>query len=404
MKKVLFVTYGSGHVQMVVPVAQALLASGLAQPIVLALTMAAEVVRQAGLPLLQFKDFIRPQDRDALQYGQALVGQLNSVPVELEESIAYLGLSFADLVAEHGLSVANEMYAHNGRQAFLPVATLRRVLKQVQPDLVFATNSPRAERAAVLAARAMGIPAMCLVDLFAIDEVKWIGAPDYANKVFVLNPSVKDFLVQSGRRPEQITVTGNPAFDALFMPHAVEQGLQLRGKHGWNNKRVVLWASQFEPDVHPFDGRPSDPNLPTQVLEQLLQWALTREDTVLCIRLRPSEQWPESVAQPTDSRVVLTGQDWGLAPLLHATDLVVTLNSTVGLQGHLVGCRLVQVLGSVFDQAMPLKTYGISDASVHLPDLVSALDQCLAMPKRSIKQHTPATERVLHEIVQMLPV
>jgi hypothetical protein len=404
MKKVLFVTYGSGHVQMVVPVAQALLASGLAQPIVLALTTATEVVRQAGLPLLQFKDFIRPQDQDALQYGQALVGKLNSVPVELEESIAYLGLSFAELVAEHGLDVANEMYAHNGRQAFLPLATLRRVLKQVQPDLVFATNSPRAERAAVLAARALGIPAICLVDLFAIDEVKWIGAPDYADRICVLNASVKTFLVQSGRQSEQIAVTGNPAFDALFSSDVAQQGAQLRVKHGWGNKRVVLWASQFEPTVHPFDGRPSDPTLPTRTLEQLLKWVLTREDVVLCIRLRPGEQWPQSVARPSNSRVVLTGQDWGLVPLLHATDLVVTLNSTVGLQGHLVGCRLVQVLGSVFDQAMPLKTYGISDASVYLPELVPALDQCLAMPKRSIKQHTPATERVLHEIVQMLPL
>jgi hypothetical protein len=404
MKKVLFITYGSGHVNMVVPVAKALQASGLALPVVLALTTAADVVRRAGLPLLQFKNFVRPQDQDVLLYGRALVARLDSAPLDIEESIAYLGLSFADLVAEHGLDAANAMYAHNGRQAFLPVATLRRILEGIQPDLVFATNSPRSERAAVLAARELNIPAICLVDLFAIDEVKWIGAPAYADRVCVLNPAVKAFLVKSGRLPEQVVVTGNPAFDALFMPDVMLHGAQLRAQRGWNNKRVVLWASQFEPAIHPFDGRPGDPSLPSNVLAVLLSWVQTQDDTVLCIRLRSGEQWPPGVDLPSDPRVVLTGQDWSLPPLLHASDLVVTLNSTVGLQGHLVGCRLVQVLGSVFDHAMPLKTYGISDEAVYLPELVPALDCCLALTKRLIAQHIPATEQVLDEIRDVLSV
>ena len=37
MKKVLFVAYGSGHIKMVVPLAQALAANGMAKPVVLAL-------------------------------------------------------------------------------------------------------------------------------------------------------------------------------------------------------------------------------------------------------------------------------------------------------------------------------------------------------------------------------
>ncbi|MBK9441734.1 MAG: hypothetical protein IPN53_10630 [Comamonadaceae bacterium] len=82
-----------------------------------------------------------------------------------------------------------------------------------------------------------------------------------------------------------------------------------------------------------------------------MQWVLARTDCVLCIRSRPGEAL---LAAPADPRIALTGQDWPLAPLLHATDLVVTLTSTVGLEGHLAGCRLIQVLGSVFDNAMPL--------------------------------------------------
>ena len=43
MKTVLFVAYGSGHIKMVVPLAQALAANGMAKPVVLALTTAAPV-------------------------------------------------------------------------------------------------------------------------------------------------------------------------------------------------------------------------------------------------------------------------------------------------------------------------------------------------------------------------
>ena len=71
--KVLFVAYGSGHVKMVVPLAQALAASGRAEPVVLALTTAAPVARAAGLTVIQFKDFVTSGDGAALQRGERLM-------------------------------------------------------------------------------------------------------------------------------------------------------------------------------------------------------------------------------------------------------------------------------------------------------------------------------------------
>ena len=69
MKKVLFVAYGSGHIKMVVPLAQALAANGMAKPVVLALTTAAPVARAAGLEVLQFRDFVTEADGAALALG-----------------------------------------------------------------------------------------------------------------------------------------------------------------------------------------------------------------------------------------------------------------------------------------------------------------------------------------------
>ena len=395
MKKVLFVTYGSGHVKMVLPVAQALAAAGDAVPVVLALTTAAPVVRAAGLQTLQFKDFVTPADAPALEHGERLRQSLGANLVDADETRAYLGLSFADLVEASGLEAAHTAYAQFGRQAFLPVRTLERILRQVQPDLVVATNSPRAERAAIVAARRLGIAAVCIVDLFAIDEVKWIGAADYADRVCVLNESVRRFLMQAGRAAEQVCVTGNPGLDALLDPAVLRAAGALRKLHGWDDRRVVLLPMQTEPEVHPFDGRPGNPALPAMLLDRLARWAQARTDTVLCVRPRAGEAAPQL---PDDPRIVVTGQDWKLAELLHATDLVVTLNSTVGLEGHLAGARLVQVLGSVFDQAMPLLEYAIADEAVPLFLLEGALDRQILQPRHPVETHRLATARVLEEL------
>ena len=381
MKKVLFVTYGSGHVRMVVPVAKALAKAGLAEPLVLALTTAAPVVREAGLKLLQFKNFLRDgnlADEAAVAYGQILMYALPGPIADPEESAAYLGMSYQELALKVGPKEAEREYRREGRQAFLPLATLQRIVTQLAPSLVVATNSPRAERAAIMAARSLGLPSVCLVDLFCLDEVQWIGASDYADKVCVLNESVKHFLLSAGRTDHQVVVTGNPAFDDLANPIHVAAGTRLRQNHCWRGKHVLLWPTQVEPALHPFNGTPGDIDLPARALGQLIDWVLSRDDCVLCIRPRAGLA---SMSLPDDPRIVVMGQDVGLAALLQAVDLVVTLNSTVGLEGHLAGTRLVQILGSVFDHAMPLKRYGIADEAVALEGIAAALDRCIRLAR-----------------------
>ena len=399
MKKVLFACYGSGHVRMVIPVARALQASGRAQVQVLGLTTAAAAVREAGLPLLQVKDFLQADDGPALAHGERLAAAMAQV-VDADETRAYLGLSYAELEAEHGAGEAARRYAQDGRQAFLPRRLLQRILRRMQPDLVVATNSPRAERAAILAARDLGLPALCIVDLFAIDEVRWIGEAGYADRICVLNESVRQFLVEAGRQPHEVVATGNPAFDALHEPEVVAQGRRLRGERGWDQRAVLLWPSQDEPARHPFDGRAGDPSLPARVLQALVDWTLAHPPAVLCVRPRAGQALPEL---PMHERIVITGQDWPLAPLLHAVDIVVTLTSTVGLEGRLAGTRLVQVRGSVFEDAMPLARFGLADAAVPLGELAPVLDRLSQQGRHAAaSQAHGATARVVAEIARFL--
>lgn len=366
---------------MVVPVARAVVAAGLAQVKVLALTTAAPEVRAAQLNLLQIKDFVRAgntADEAALEIGRRLMTDIPAVE-DPDETAAYLGLSYSELEEDVGAEEAARRYARDGRQALHPRRMLLRILRDVAPDLVFATNSPRAERASIEAARVLDLPSICLVDLFCIDEVKWIGESDYADKVCVLNDSVKQFLLSAGRVDSQVVVTGNPAFDDLANPIHVAAGASLRQDRNWGDKYVLLWPTQVEPASHPFNGTPGDVELPERALSQLMDWVLTRDDCVLCIRPRAGLA---PMVLPDDPRIVVTGQDVSLPVLLQAVDLVVTLNSTVGLEGHLAGARLVQILGSVFDNAMPLKRYGVADEAVALDGLAAALDRCIHLARK----------------------
>lgn len=376
---------------MVVPVALRAKALGLCEPLILALTTAAPVARAAGLPTIGIKDFLTAADEPWLAMGEKLAAQLANAPVDLQESAAYLGLSYADLVAEHGEPAAAAIYEKSGRQAFLPIRLMQRVLGQLRPQLICATNSPRAERAAVVAAGMLGIPSACVVDLFAIDEKRWIGLAGFADRVCVLNESVRKSLLAMQRKPDEVLVTGNPAFDRLFEPAHALRASATRQRLQCGERRVLLWASQHEPSHHPWRQQAGDSSLPGRVLEALIAYVGSRGDWLLAVRPHPSEADP---VLPDHPRIRLTGRDWPLTELLYACDAVCTLTSTVGLEAHLIGKPVVQVSGSMFEDAAPFVAMGIALPAT-LDSLPAVLDDLPQWAPTSPAAPVSATDQVV---------
>ena len=398
MTTVLFVAYGGAHVQMVLPVARLLVRSDWASPIVLALTSAADVVRAAGLPMIQFKDFLEASDDEAVRRGEALLAQMPGATIDRDESIAYLGLSFQELIERVGLEEAERQYALKGRHSFLPVGVLTRILRHVRPDLVVSTSSPRAEHAAFLAARDLGIPSVCLVDSFLGDDAARLGTPGYADAICVLNDAVREVLEAAGANPSSVFCTGNPAFDVLQDPAQLLEGRRLHAAMQWAGKTVVLLAVVTFQSYHPVYGPWPNADLPQRLQAELLRWADQRDDVVLCIRPRPGEE----VSIESRGPVLVTGRDWPLPPLLHAVDVVVTLGSTVGLEGYIAGTRVVQVLGTPFDDATPWVRFGIADRAVELGQLVPALEELLNLPRRErarMELAAPQVAEVLRNVL-----
>ena len=383
---------------MLAPIACALARAG--RPFTfLALTTARAALSRFGIRSIGFSDLNEATDPEAQRWGRELAIPLTTgTAVPIEESIAYLGASFRDLVDECGEVEARRRYAEGGRQAFLPVATLRRFISRISPSLVIATNSPRAERAAILAAGQLGIPSVCAVDLFALKEVQWIGQAGYATRVCVLNENVRRMLLSHGRTQDEVIVTGNPAFDPLTAPETIEAGLKLRTQRGWDDgRKVILWASQVEPLKHPFANLAGDPNLPREVEATLRDFVKSNPGFHLVVRYHPSER-VDFIGAPS---VEFSPVSEPIASLLHAVDLVVVTASTVGLEASIAGRPVVSVDMSLFTSDTEYSKLGISYGVNSLQEIGPAVIKMVAKSRHELAGCSPsgsATSEVMKVI------
>lgn len=390
----LFVAYGGGHVKALLPVALQAQAQGLARVVFLALTTAATLVREAGLPAYGFVDLLEPSDTQALEQGERLIQALSVQAAQREESIAYLGLSYAELEADVGPEVATARYAQYGRQSFLPVRVLERAIRRWQPACLLTTNSPRAERAALLAARRLGIPSLCLVDLFGVWERDWLVRADYADVLCVLNPQVSASLVAAGRPASHIHVTGNPAFDHIHDSAVIAQGQALRVDVGWFAQRVLLYASSPEPQEVPGITGRGDPAWPRRIEAQLIETVQANPSLALWVRRHPSEVAADEIRSEAHPRIRVS--EGLLHPYLHACDEVVVTVSTVGVEANLAGRNVTQVRGSILDSLSPYLAMGIAQRELQLAEIATRLSQPVPTAT-SAARHAPgqAVSRVL---------
>ncbi len=363
---VLAVAYGGGHIACLLPVVQRLRAQGWRVEL-LALTTAAAYCAERRVAHSRFVDFPLVQDARSRAHGLRLAAVQSGHPtVAVEETIAYLGASYRDLEDALGVDGAAQRFAAVGRQAFLPQASLARIIAAVRPEVVLVTSAPRAERAAVHAARAAGIPTVVVVDLFALGDEALLADPQYGDRICVFAESVRGRLVATGRAADEVIVTGNPVFDRLADPGLREAGMALRQARGWEGRQVITWASQPEP---------ADPELPRRIESALIAATLQHPTWQLVLRPHPSDQVTFAEHGP---RVVISSRADDLHTLLAASDVIVTMTSTVGLEGVLLGKPLVTWDRSQNTRYCPYAAMGFARGIDELKDVPQVLAAALA--------------------------
>lgn len=331
---------------MMIPLFQYLKAQSICDVSILGLTTAGKILSSHHIPYLSYKDFIRPGDEQALNWGKELASSAHTEHsgMSLEESMAYLGFSFADLVREHGFNTAWSMYQEKGRAIFHPFGFLQRVIHQLKPNVVVTTNSPRSERAALEVAMAYGIPTVAMIDLFGKTTTHRLRA----QHICVLSKEVIHNLEALGCKGDHYHITGNPAMDTAFQ-YKGPIDYEWRKKHfpGLGNTTPVLLfdtQSYVKISTKEFHVKSRE-----ETYHELDHLARICADLKIALFLRPHpnqapDLFKEWLAKQGICQAFWAGSEsYDLYPVLNSCDVVVSHSSTLLLEALYMDRALIQL-------------------------------------------------------------
>lgn len=379
--RVLFVSYGGGHIGMVLPVIRELeaLLPGV-QCKLMALTTGHLKAKAIRSDVWGYKDFLALVDADAAhQWGERLSAGNSSPDVPKDETIAYLGINYLDLIAQFGEEGAAVRYREQGRYGFLPLNFMRKVIETVEPDVVVATNSPRSERAALDVARSLGLPTIGMVDLFGLDSDTYVMHQPHPDWTCVLSEGVRQRLIARGFPASGVVVTGNPAFDGLFDPRNRTSAQRFLVERGWEGLRPILFAGHWEPVAHPATEVPVGQALPREIEMVLRRHVQARAGLALIVRYHPSD-WTQYPRLPDEPRIHFSEPPREpIHPLILASSVVVVQTSTVGLESAVGGRPVISVENSPAAHVwFSLAQQGVSSPAATPYDLPAVVDAVLA--------------------------
>lgn len=237
--RILGVAYGGGHANIVAPVLQALELRGV-NTLFLALTTAGPVAAGAGLDYRSYRDYAHLVDsRRARKLGQELAVEMHNpgMGISLEESVFYLGINLLENIETLGEELAMESLRLAGRHSFMAVEFLRKIMQEEGCTHLVTTNSPRSEKASLIAAQQLGLKSFRIDDLYGVptfhdSQVRRLGEKMYYQTTgrFKITPTQSCFLCQYARDNliaqqdkwdlvgidyDNSTITGQPVFDAI---------------------------------------------------------------------------------------------------------------------------------------------------------------------------------------------
>ncbi|GFE51049.1 hypothetical protein So717_28020 [Roseobacter cerasinus] len=353
--------YGGGHVQSLIPIAQALLERQDIELEVIGFTTARAAFERAGVPAAGYCCLLDETDQKWIDLARQYAPSAAHPDITDDENLAYHAIGLRDLAEDSGQTVALEQFEQLGRKCFMPQHSFERFLKRTCPNLVIASSSPRSELAMIKAAKRLKIESLAISDLFLQAEAEYICAPDYAENVSVLSGYVRDFLISKGCQ-SRIWVTGNPAFDSLAKARSEKLRRKRRSELGLQDTdSLVLWVCQSS--AVSILGKPFAN--PVHILEMLQNLARQAPGTHILIRQHPNKK---ILDESQIGRALQPPSRWTIEDCLAACDCVLQETSTVGLQAALLGRPVVTINA---DGYPPYADLGLA---TDVPTIDAALD------------------------------
>lgn len=375
LKKCLFVSYGGGHVNTIIPVIKELYEFENIEVVAIGINLAAETLRNNKIPCRTLSDYMT---KEVLEIGLPLAERFHNFEssVSFADSIAYYGFSMRDLINAKGQELAKKIFEVYDRRLFMPVNAMKEIIRKEKPDVVITTTMHRFEAAALIAANELGIPSLRVEDLLGninrpfpdkihiqdINEKEDLLAKGISSDKIILKSQLEDkeilkvadevydkycslqptrFAVlcnytksnieQRGLEPNSIMVTGQPAFDKLLEFKKIDKE-ELCIKLNINNKKpIISFMSQ------PIESR-------EEVLRSIIKAMKKHSDKQLIIKLHPNEDGKiHQIILNEMGYEALLIKDTPAPSIIEISDLVITVSSTTGLEAVVMDKDLMAI-------------------------------------------------------------
>lgn len=153
MKKIFMVCYGGIHARMIKNVYEELVKEKELEVKIFALTEGQKFLSSLNIPYMSMEKYHEIiKEKEIEELGKKIIKELK-LNFNDKESILYYGYSFKELIKKYGKEKAIEGYLKFGRRCFLPIEFMKKVLEYENSNMIVTTNSPRMEKAALLAAK-----------------------------------------------------------------------------------------------------------------------------------------------------------------------------------------------------------------------------------------------------------
>ncbi|NBH70577.1 hypothetical protein D3Z51_00695 [Clostridiaceae bacterium] len=359
LKKIMFVSYGGGHANIARLICQGLKKRNDVEIKVLALTVAGKIFDQYHVPYKTSSFYLDLfEDKEQIRnYGQRLAQTCwnQESGITYEDSVAYLGFGYRDLVGKYGEEKAEYLFQQKERKAFWPEDVMKTILLYEKPDALVITCGVRSEGAAGTAANQLGIPVIRIADLPTYD-------PSNCDCMLcVMNEYARQFAIKEyGIKEEKITITGQPVFEDNLVINKDSLDESRHKIRIDSFGKMILYLE--EPGVEE-----------TKEVEKCLkEMAAVRTDLLFVFKMHPNQDLDEN---HWASDNILIVRDFRLKDLLFLCDLAITKDSTAGMEAVLMGKPLINLMLS--DSILDYSEYRISEKVMNLTQLPVVIHECL---------------------------
>ena len=282
-------------------------------------------------------------------------------------------------------AIARQLSSRFIRESELAAPAAEEFLDEHEPRLlVLGNDRVWSGQLVARAARARGIPVLCVQDGLAVDgPIWWSRTADFTA---TNGEYLRDVLLRRGASPESVFVTGQPRMDPMheqaeklaadaarealgFAPGVRHVLLALQGMHDTRYLRQAVSAFRHMEDVH--------------VIVRPHHWQSSR---VLAASVRAGEAG--------DGKVTFRSDD-DIGTLLRAVDAVVSQYSTILVEAALMGTPAVALSFSGRHDPLDLAGAGIALGARSRDELKAAVERALAADGSYLESAREAARHML---------